>query len=490
MKKSIFGSLLLMEGVFLILTIAVSLFYGEGDTYAFLLTAILCYAIGGLCKWAGRNSRQQRMTRTDNFLVVSLSWVMFSVIGMIPFMIVHHMDLTDAFFETMSGFSTTGATCINDIDSMTHALKFWRSTTQWMGGLGIVVFTIALIPSYEMKNTSIFSAEVPGVEVDKLRPKIASTARRLLLIYLLLSFLCALFYWIGPMNFFDAVCHAMTTIATGGFSTHTQSIAYFHSTYLEYVAPTFMLLSGVNFSLYYYLSIRRGKVLLRNEELRTYLWGILVMVAFFMVSFYLAPVPAENLSTLPQGFEDRLRSAYFHVATNMTSTGYSAQYFDYVAWGAAFWMPTVFIMGIGSCAGSTAGGVKVVRVLIALKTAFNEFVHQLHPRAVLSVRVNGQIIPNQLVRRTLSFIIIYTFLVVFGMVFFTYIGIDVDTAMGSCISMLSNVGPGTGMVGPASNFAHIPAPGKWLMSFYMLVGRLEIYTVLFLFLPGYWKERK
>ena len=341
-----------------------------------------------------------------------------------------------------------------------------------------------------MKNTSIFSAEVPGVEVDKLRPKIASTARRLLRIYLFLSFVCALFYWAGPMNLFDAVCHSMTTIATGGFSTHDESLAFFHSTYIEYVAPTFMILSGVNFSLYYYLSIRRGKVMLRNEELRTYLCALGVMIVFFMVSFYLAPVPAENLSTLPTGFEERLRSAYFHVASNMTSTGYSAQYFDYVSWGAAFWMPTVLIMGIGSCAGSTAGGIKVVRILIAVKTAFNEFIHQMHPRAVLSVRVNNQIIPNPLIRRTLSFIIIYLLLVVIGMVFFTYLNIDVDTSLGSCISMLSNVGPGTGLVGPASNFSHIPAAGKWLMSFYMLVGRLEIYTVLFLFLPNYWKERK
>lgn len=490
MKKRIFGSLLLMEGVFLLLTLAVSLFYGEGDAHAFLLTAVLCFLIGGVCKWAGRNSRQQRMTRTDNFLVVSLSWVMFSVLGLIPFMLVAHMSLTDAFFETMSGFSTTGATCITQIDSLPHGLLFWRSVTQWMGGLGIVVFTIALVPTYEMRNNSIFSAEVPGVEVDKLRPKIASTARRLLFIYLTLSLLCMLFYWAGPMNLFDAVCHSMTTIATGGFSTHSQSIAHYHSAYLECVAPTFMILAGVNFNLYYYLSIRRGRVLLRNEELRTYLSILGVMVAFFFLAFWLAPVAAENLGTLPVGWWDRLRSAYFHVATIITSTGYSAQHFDYVAWGAAFWMPTIFLMGIGACSSSTAGGIKVVRVMIAVKTAFNEFIQQLHPRAVLAVKVNNQVVPNPLVRRTLVFIIVYVFLVVFSMICFPFMGLNVDTALGSSISMLSNIGPGMGETGPAGNFAHIPAAAKWLMSFYMLVGRLEIYTVLFLFLPTYWKERK
>ena len=243
MKKGIFGILLLMEGNFLLLTFLLSLYYNEGDSKAFLLTTVLCYIVGLTCKWLGeRNKENQRMSRADSFLIVSLSWVVFSLIGMIPFIMIERMDVASAFFETMSGFTTTGATCISDIDSMTHALKFWRSVTQWMGGLGIVVFSIALIPVYEMKNTNVFSAEVTGIGLNKLRPKIGSTARRLLIIYLVLTFACSFFYWIGPMNIYDAVCHSMTTIATGGFSTHTASIGYFHSRYLEYVAPFFMLM--------------------------------------------------------------------------------------------------------------------------------------------------------------------------------------------------------------------------------------------------------
>ena len=490
MKKSIFSSLLLLESNFLLLTTGVSLFYHESDWKAFLFTAAFCLVFGLTMRWFGRRSKEQYMSRTDNFLVVVVSWIVISALGTIPFVFYGGMDISSAFFETMSGVTTTGATCIEDIDGLSHGLKFWRSVLQWMGGLGIVVFSIALIPSYEMKNNSIFSAEVPGVEIDKLRPKIASTARRLLLIYLLLSVLCALCYWAGPMNLFDAVCHSMTTIATGGFSTHTQSIAYYHSTYLEYIAPLFMVLSSVNFSLYYYMTIRRPQVLFRNEEFRTFLSIVAFMVAFFVLLFYFAPVAPEDVATLPHGFEERIRSAWFHVATCITSTGYSAQKFDYVAWGSAFWMPTVLIMGIGSCAGSTAGGIKIIRVLIAVKTAFNEFVRQLHPRAVLAVRVNGQIISNDLVRRTHSFIIIYFILVVIGMVAYTYMGLDADTGLGSSISMLSNVGPGTGITGPAGNFLPVPAGGKWLMSFYMLIGRLEIYSVLFLFMPSYWKERR
>ena len=491
MKKSIFGILLMMEGFFLLLALMISFHYGEGDYKAFLITALICFGVGALCKWVGETRGDTHMTRSDSFLVVALSWVVFSALGMIPFMMLRDMDMASAFFETMSGFTTTGATCINDIDSMTHALKFWRSITQWMGGLGIVVFSFALIPVYEMKNSNVFSAEVTGLGLDKLTPRIGSTARRLLLIYLLLTGVCVLCYWAGPMNLFDAVCHSMTTIATGGFSTHTASIAYYHSTYLEYVCPVFMLLSSVNFSLYYYMSIRRPQVLLKNEELRVFLCIVAFMVAFFVFLFYMAPlVHVRDVASLPQGFEERLRSAFFHVSTTITSTGFSAQKFDYVAWGAPYWMPTVVIMAIGACAGSTAGGIKVIRIIICAKSVFNEFILQLHPRAVMSVKVSGKVVPEDRTRRALAFIFVYVLLVVIGMTTFTFIGSDADTGLGSSISMLSNVGPGTGSTGPAGNFSRVPAFGKWMMSFYMLVGRLEIYSVLFFFMPSYWKERK
>lgn len=479
-----------MEGNFLLLTFFLSLHYDEGDSKTFLLTTILCYIIGLTCKWLGeRNKENQRMSRADSFLVVSLSWVVFSLIGMIPFIMIKKMDLASAFFETMSGFTTTGATCISDIDSMTHALKFWRSLTQWMGGLGIVVFSIALIPVYEMKNTNVFSAEVTGIGLNKLRPKIGSTARRLLIIYLILTLSCSLCYWIGPMDLFDSICHSMTTIATGGFSTHSASIGYFHSRYLEYVAPCFMLISSINFSLYYYMSIGRKTVLFKNEEVRWFLSIVLIAVILFIAFLYYAPIPNEAFATLPKGFENTFRSAFFHVSSVITSTGYSAEKFDYVAWGPSFWMPTVVIMAIGSCAGSTAGGIKIIRIIICVKSLINQFIHQIHPRVVLSVRVNGYILDHANIRKAFSFIFFYIALVVIAMMCYTLLGSDVDTALGSSISMLSNVGPATGTVGPASDFGHVPDAGKWLMSFYMLVGRLEIFTVLILFLPDFWKEK-
>ena len=409
---------------------------------------------------------------------------------MVPFLYLTDMDVASAFFETMSGFTTTGATCIREIDTLPKGLLFWRAITQWIGGLGIVVFSFALIPVYEMKNSNIYSAEVTGLGLDKLRPKIGATARRVLLIYLVLTSACAFCYWLGPMNLYDAVCHAFTTIATGGFSTHSESMAYFHSSYIEYVASLFMVVSSINFSLYYYMSIRRSRVLFQNEEVRVFLSYIGIAVVIFILLFYFAPVPESADKLLPKGFEESFRSALFHVSSVATSTGFSAQKFDYVAWGASFWMPTVVIMAIGSCAGSTAGGIKVIRIIICAKSAFNELIQMLHPRAVLGVRVNKQIVPDHKVRQALVYVFIYFLLVVIAMSCYSLLGADVDTALGSSISMLSNVGPATGATGPASTFANVPASGKWLMSAYMLIGRLEIFTVLFLFMPGYWKDRK
>lgn len=490
MKKGILGILIIMESFFLLLSMAVAIFYGEKGWLCFLLTALGTIALGSFCIFLSRKGDSRRMRRADNFLIVALSWIVFSVVGMVPFLWLTDMNVSSAFFETMSGFTTTGATCIQEIDSLPKALLFWRAITQWIGGLGIVVFSFALIPVYEMKSSNIYSAEVTGLGLDKLRPKIGATARRVLLIYLVLTGACAFLYWLGPMGLYDAVCHSFTTIATGGFSTHTQSIAYFHSSYIEYVASLFMIVSSINFSLYYYMSIGRSRVLFTNEEVRMFLGYIAVAVVVFMLLFYFAPVPESAQDLLPKGFEETFRSALFHVSTVATSTGFSAQKFDYVAWGASFWMPTVVIMAIGACAGSTAGGIKVIRIIICAKSAFNELVQMLHPRAVLGVRVGKQIVPDQKVRQALTFIFIYILLVVIAMTCYSLLGADVDTALGSSISMLSNVGPATGATGPASTFADVPASGKWLMSAYMLIGRLEIFTVLFLLMPNYWKDRK
>lgn len=495
MKKSIFGILLQLESVFLVLTSLISLLYKEEDWWVFLSCAAISFFIGAvnICirKWQDRhnyNKKQKYFSRADSFMVVALTWVLFSLIGMIPFIHLMGMGVTDAFFETMSGFTTTGSTVISDIDGISNGLKFWRSIIQWMGGLGIVVFTFALMPMGEMRNNNIFSAETTGISLDKLSPKISSTARRLMVIYLILTGTCAALYYAGPMNAFDAVCHSFTTISTGGFSTYTASIAHFNSPYIEYVCSIFMLLSSVNFGLYYYAFIRRWYVIRNNEEMNMFFKIVFVFVLAFMILFYFVPATTDNISTLPVGLEERFRTALFHVSTLISSTGFASSKFDYVAWGDAYLMPTLLMMTIGACAGSTGGGIKVVRFIVGVKAIRNEFIKQLHPKAMLSVNLGGQLVKEERVRRALSFIIIYMVLVVVGITIMAYFGVDTITGLGGTITALSNIGPGAGVTGPASNFSEIHPVAKWLMSFYMLVGRLEIYTVLFLFMPSFYKK--
>ena len=479
-----------MEGVFLLLTMTVSLIYDEAQWWVYLISALLSLITGRCCIMLSKADKdKRRFSRADSFMIVSMTWVIFSIIGMIPYILIEELDISSAFFETMSGFTTTGATILSDIDSMSHSLLFWRSLTQWLGGLGIVVFSFALIPVSEMKNNNIFSAEATGIGLDKIRPKIGSTARRLLIIYIILTAACAASYTLGNMSLYDSVCHAMTTIATGGFSTHQASIAHFNSRYIEYICSLFMLLSSINFSLFYYASIRRWTVIRHNEEMKTFISIVVSATIFFTLLFTYSPLSKIDPATLPHGIEEIIRTSLFHVATIISSTGFAATKYDYVAWGDCFWMPTLVIMAIGACAGSTGGGMKVIRLIICAKSVRNEFIRQLHPRAVLGLKINGTIVTDDRVRRSLSFLFLYISLVVFGMTVLTYLGLDADTGFGSCISMLSNTGPGTGICGPSNTFEAVPTTGKWLMSFYMLIGRLEIYTVLFLLMPDFWKER-
>ena len=457
--------------------------------------AALSFVIGGITlsigKWKARHASEDQskyFSRADSFMVVTLTWVLFSLIGMIPYMMLAGMNIEDAMFEAMSGFTTTGASVISDIDGLSHGLKFWRCITQWMGGLGIVVFTFALVPTGEMRNNKIFSAETSGIGMDKLSPKIATTARRLMMIYLVLTIVCALFYYAGPMNAFDAICHSFTTTATGGFSTRTASIAYYNSPYIEYVAAVFMFLSSLNFGMFYYAIIRRWDIIRSNEELNAFVKIVLTAVVVFVLLFNFASHASESLHTLPMGLEEQFRSALFHVTSIISSTGYAAMKFDYVSWGDVYLIPTIMLMIIGSCAGSTAGGIKVVRFVVALKAIRNEFIKQLHPRAVLSVSLGGRVMENERVRRTLCYFVIYAIMIILAISVMTLLGMDFTTAFGSSISALSNIGPGAGLTGPASNYSMVHPAIKWLMSFYMLVGRLEIYTVLFLFMPSFYKK--
>ena len=499
MKSKLFGVLLLIETSALLLTAAVAWHYhgvsGETDVRCFLLTAGLTGAIGLLLYNIGRNSHESLQIK-DSFLVVALSWVLFSAFGMLPFLMYGTVDnVTDAFFETMSGFSTTGATVLDNIDSQPHGILFWRALMQWLGGLGIVVFTLAFIPSVAKgsKKMSLFAAEAPGLSVEKLAPTMGATSRVLWIIYIVLTLLCAICYHLGPMNRFDAVCHALTTIATGGFSTHQASIGYFHSSYIEYVCIFFMLLSGINFAMYYFLFHRRFDVIRRNEELRWYLLAILGFTVLFLARFYFAPrfsiITEEQLASHPQTEPDRIRTSLFHVVALLSNTGFQGSNYDYDLWGRLFLIPTVVMMIVGGCAGSTSGGIKMVRVIVLFKY-FRKTVNELiHSSSMYTIKISGQMVEELSVKRVLSFFSLFILVFMVNIVALSAAGMSFEEGAISFLTCFSNYGPGSGITGPSGNFENIPNFAKWLLSFDMMVGRLEIFTILLLFTRSFWQTK-
>ena len=500
MKSKLFGVLLLIEAAALLLTAAVALHYhrvtGETDVHCFLLTASLTGAVGLLFYHIGNMNKRSSLHIRDTFMVVALSWVLFSFFGMLPFLMYGTVDnVTDAFFETMSGFSTTGATILDNIDQQPHGILFWRSIMQWLGGLGVVVFTLAFIPSVAKgsKKMSLFAAEAPGLSVEKLAPTMGATSRLLWMIYIALTLLCAITYRLGPMNTFDAICHAMTTIATGGFSTHQASIGYFQSSYVEYVCIFFMLLSGINFAMYHFLFNRRFDVIRRNEELHWYLLAILGFTLLFLGRFYFAPhfqtITEEQLASHPQTWADRLRTSLFHVVALLSNTGFQGSNYDYDTWGRLFLIPTVVMMIVGGCAGSTSGGIKMVRVIVLVKYIKKTINELIHSSSMYNVKISGQTVQDLSLMRVLSFFSLFIIVFMINVVVLSATGMSMEEGAISFLTCFSNYGPGSGITGPSGNFDAIPNAAKWLLSFDMLVGRLEIFTILLLFTPSFWRTK-
>ncbi len=498
MRSKLFGVLLLIETAALLLTAAVAFHYqrvaGETDARCFLLTAALTGAVGMLLYNIGRSVKKRPLQIRDSFLVVALSWVLFSVFGMLPFLMYGSVDnVTDAFFETMSGFSTTGATILDNIDQQPHGILFWRSIMQWMGGLGVVVFTLAFIPSVAKgsKKVSLFAAEAPGLSVEKLAPTMGATSRLLWIIYIALTLLCAIAYVVGPMNRFDAICHAFTTIATGGFSTHQASIGYFQSNYIECVCIVFMLLSGINFAMYHFLFNGRFDIIKRNEELRWYLLAILFFTLLFIMRFFFAPrfdlMTDEQLASHPQTWWERIRTSLFHVVALLSNTGFQGSNYDYDLWGRLFLIPTVIMMIVGGCAGSTSGGIKMVRVIVLFRYMKKTVYEMLHSSSVYNVKVSGQTVDELALKRVVSFFSLFIILFMGNVVALSAMGMSMEDGAISFLTCFSNYGPGSGITGPSGNFDAISNGAKWLLSFDMLVGRLEIFTILLLFTRSFWR---
>ena len=462
----------------MLLCLPVSLYYDDGQWHALLIAGVLTAIIGVLAHLLTRNQTNGGLNKRDGYLVVTTGWLAMSIFGTLPYLFSGEIpSFTDAFFETLSGFTTTGASILNDIESMSEGVLMWRSLTQWIGGMGIIVLTVAILPLLGIGGMQLFVAEAPGVTPDKLKPRITDTAKRLWLIYLGLTVFEAVLLKIGGMSYFDSINHALTTMATGGFSTKQASIAYFGSPFIQYVIIVFMFLAGTNFTLTYFGLHGQLRKVLGNEEFRFYL-GFTVGFAI-LVTIVVYAVTGDS-------FEAAFRNSLFQLVSIVTTTGYVTA--DYTSWAPLLTVIFFMLMFIGASAGSTAGGVKVVRHIILLKNSFMELRRQLHPAAVLPVRLNKAAVSSEITFNVMAFMIIYFMVFALGSILFSSLGYDFETSIGAVATSLGNIGPGIGKVGPVDNFAFISAPGKWILCFLMLLGRLELFTVLILLSPYYWTK--
>jgi len=480
-KKIIFfvlGRLLFIEGVFMLISMLVAFIYGEKEYQAFLITALLSMLVGSISAYSVRKVERQ-LGKKEGYIIVSLVWVIFSLFGALPFVLSGAIpNYSDAFFETMSGFTTTGSSILSAerIDNLAYSLHFWRSITQWIGGMGIIVMAIAIFPILGIGGMQLFVAEVPGVSKDKLHPKIKETAKRLWGIYILFTLVETILLWIGGMSFFDAICHSFTSMATGGYSTHGDSVAYFQSSYIHYVIILFMFIAGTNFTLSYFALNGKFKKIWHNEEFRWYLFITLFVSA--LISILLIFVHGVDAFTA-------IRDSLFQVVSIMTTTGYATV--NYLDWKGFMSVILFLLMFVGGSAGSTGGGIKVVRIVLLLKNSYFELRRAIHPHAVIPVRFNKRAVPSKIVNNVTAFIVLYILSFVFGTIIISIYDYDIDTAMGAVAATLGNIGPGIGEVGPADNFAFFPDSAKWILSFLMLIGRLELFTVLVLFSKSFWK---
>lgn len=474
------GFLLFIESIFMSIAALVAFIYSEPVLESFIYSILITFVVALISFLLGRKANREETGRREGFFIVAVTWIVFSFFGMLPFYLSGFIpDFTRAYFEVMSGFTTTGATVLNNIEALPNGLLFWRSITQWLGGIGIVVVTLVLLPSFAGSGMNLYRAEVPGVTIEKIRPRIKETAQRLWMIYLFFTVVLFALLWVGPMDTFDAVCHALTTISTGGFSTKQSSILYWNSAYLEYILIVFMVIGGTNFILIYHVFHRDFKKLKEDDEFKMYLWIILVATLLIFGGLIFS-------STGYFPIEKTFRDSLFQVTAILTSCGFSTT--DFVQWTPFCWIVLLILMVLGGCSGSTSGGVKIIRSGILVKSVLNEFHRQIHPRAILPVRINKVVVPQDIIINIMTFVLVYVAVIVISTLLLTIAGVDFVESIGSVVSCVGNTGPGLGTTGPAGSFAALPDFAIWILSFDMIVGRLELFTLLIIFLPGFWKS--
>lgn len=471
----VLGALVLLNGFFMWLCLPFSFYYNK-DVLPLLLSGTISIALGGAMLLTTRR-RRGVLNKREVCLVVVVGWLFMSFSGMLPYLI-HGIipDVTNAFFETMSGYSTTGATILTNIEALPEDLLLWRSLTQWIGGMGIIVLAVAVMPLIGTGGVQLFLAEAPGISTDKLKPRIKDTAKRLWYLYLGLTLTEALLLYAAGMSFFEALNHALTTMATGGFSVKNDSLAAYPSPLIQYIIIVFMLFAGTNFTMLYFFVQCQFRRVFRNEEFSFYYLAVLLLASVVAVSIY--PIYGH--------LEESARLALFQVVSVMTTTGYVVA--DHTAWKPFITMLFFVMLFLGASAGSTSGGIKVVRVIILLKNSIISLKREIYPHLITPLYLHGRALKSDTVFHVLAFVILYFIFATIGVLILSFVHTDFQTSLGAVITCLSNVGPGLGLVGPSGNFADIHVVGKWVLTFFMLLGRLEIFTVLLILTPYFWRK--
>jgi trk system potassium uptake protein TrkH len=482
---NILGALLSILGITMVVPIFISLGYGESDLNGLLYSALICIGIGSPIWLMTRHQRS--LTNRDGYAIVTFSWIITAVAGALPFYFSGAIpNITDAFFESMSGVTTTGASIIgntmtlpnlpNGVESLPHGILFWRSFIQWIGGMGIVVFYIAILPLLGVGGVQLFKAEVPGPVADKITPRVRETAKFLWIVYVGITVLEAFALMVAGMDVFDSICHSLTTMPTGGFSTKNASIGYYDSSLIHYIIIFFMFLAGVNFSLHFRAISGDMKSYINDREFLVYLGGGIIVT---FVIFLAVTLQNDQFSHL------NFRESLFTTISILTTTGFNSA--DYELWPVVVQAILLTLMFVGGMGGSTGGGMKVIRCMLLVKYAGLETRRMLHARALIPVRIGKQLIKEDVVRNTLGFFLFFMSAFMVSTIVLSSLGLDLETAIGAAASAMGNIGPGLGSFGPTDNYALLSDPGKWVLTFCMLLGRLEIFTVMVLFSRTFWK---
>ena len=500
-RKLIFhtlGNLLICLAGTMLLPLSIGIYYfvsasePKDDMIAFVYATIVTLCVGLILRFTIKPSEPELGIR-EGFAIVTLGWVVAAFFGSFPYLFAgifsiegrtSWVEFSFCYFESMSGFSTTGATVLTEIEHLSHAMLFWRSFSHWLGGMGIVVLAVAILPMLGVGGMQLFRAEAPGPQTDRLTPRIAQTAKLLWGVYILLSVVETLLLWLGDMTLFDALCHTFGTMATGGFSTKNQSIAHYNSVYIETVITVFMFLAGTNFALHYRALRGDVKSYFKDTEFRFYC--IVVFVGILLISWNIVRFKNIDGQVPYDSVWDSIRYAAFQVLSITSTTGYGTA--DFEMWPALSQFILITLMFYGGCAGSTGGGMKQIRFLLLIKQSGAEIKRLIFPHAILPIRVNDRVVPSEVLTHVLGFF--FFFIGIFAIVtcIMSTLGLDLITAASCTIAAMGNIGPGLGDVGPLDNYAHIATAGKFILSFCMLLGRLEIYTVLILFSSNFWKK--